>query len=129
MRRPDRDSSPVLPAGQVVRRTFLWRFEKPEDAAAVARVLEMLEEWQYEMNQWGAEEDPRSTIAREVESAGADLMLLAEYLRGLAENREGSGLSVEDWRLCDHAAGWAEEAGRLGSLMVERASPPPAPES
>lgn len=94
----------------------------------MARVLEMREEWQYEMNQWGADEDSRSTISREVESAGDDFLLLAEYLRGLAENREGSGLSVEDWRLCDQAAGWAEEADRLGRKIVESA-PPPEPAS
>ncbi|MDX1999109.1 MAG: hypothetical protein SF066_15435 [Thermoanaerobaculia bacterium] len=121
------DSSPV-PAitSTPARHRLLWRFKNPQDAAALVRVLEMLSELQDETFQWGPGDDEASLIRGELAAAGADLLAVVEHLREIAAHREGSGLVVEDWRLADKAAGWADELARVAAAILEATTEPTA---
>jgi hypothetical protein len=123
------DSSPVPPIAQPhARHRFLWRFKASQDAAAVVRVLELLDQWQNETFQWGPGDDEASLIRGELAAAGADLLAVVDHLREIAEHRVSSGLAVEDWRLADKAAGWAEELERIGRSIVAATTEPDAEE-
>jgi hypothetical protein len=120
MRRPDSDSSPAVPTrSPLALHRLLWRFKNPEDAAAVVRVLEMLSELQNETFQWGPEDNELTLITSETAAAGADLGTVVDHLREIADHREASGLDIEDWRLADKAAGWADELGRVAGEITE----------
>jgi hypothetical protein len=120
MRRPDSDSSPAVPIrSPFALHRLLWRFKNPEDAAAVVRVLEILSELQNETFQWGPEDNELTLMTSETAAAGADLGAVVDHLREIAEHREASGLDIEDWRLADKAARWADELGRVAAEIAE----------
>jgi hypothetical protein len=120
MRRPDSDSSPAVPlTPPFALHRLLWRFKNPQDAAAVVRVLEMLSELQNETFQWGPADNELTLITSETAAAGADLGAVVDHLREIADHREASGLDIEDWRLADKAARWADELGRVAAEIAE----------
>lgn len=115
----DRDDSNDLDENRhILRRTYAWRFQRPEDAAALNRLGEILQEWIYETNQFGPDDTP-DLIGAEMRAAGEDLVLLAEYLRAKARERFDSAVGEEDGRLCERAERWAEQAEALGRLIIE----------
>ncbi|MDX1997189.1 MAG: hypothetical protein SF066_05675 [Thermoanaerobaculia bacterium] len=121
------DSSPVAPiTPTLARHRLLWRFKDPRDAAAVVRVLEMLGELQNETFQWGPEDNELTLLTCETVAAGSDLRAVVDHLREIAEHREASGLDIEDWRLADKAAGWADELGRVAAEITEATTEPTA---
>jgi hypothetical protein len=123
MRRPDSDSSPAAPINPpFALHRLLWRFKNPQDAAAVVRVLEMLSELQNETFQWGPEDNDLTLLTCETAAAGADLRAVVDHLREVAEHREASGLDIEDWRLADRAAGWADQMERVAAEITEATS-------
>ncbi|MDX1996105.1 MAG: hypothetical protein SF066_00180 [Thermoanaerobaculia bacterium] len=127
MRRPDSDSSPdTLTNPPLALHRLLWRFKTPKDAAAVVRVLEMLSELQNETFQWGPEDNDLTLLTCETAAAGADLRAVVDHLREIAEHREASGLDIEDWRLADRAAGWADVLGRVAAEITEATTEPDA---
>lgn len=101
----------------ILRRTFVWRFQRPEDAATFNRLGEILQEWIYETNQFGPDEDV-PLISAELQAAGEDLMLLAEYLRAKAYERFDSGLAEDEARLCERAELWAQQAKALAETIL-----------
>ncbi|MDX1996643.1 MAG: hypothetical protein SF066_02900 [Thermoanaerobaculia bacterium] len=125
MRRPASDSSPAVQISPpFALHRLLWRFKNPQDAAAVVRVLEMVSELQNETFQWGPEDNDLTLLTCETAAAGADLRAVVDHLREIAEHREASGLDIEDWRLADKAAGWAEELGRIAAEIAEATTEP-----
>lgn len=100
--------------------------QEPQDAAAIVRVLEMIEEWQNENFQWGLEDNDLTLITSETAAAGADLLAVVDHLHEIADHREASGLDIEDWRLADKAAGWADELERIGAAISEATTEPDA---
>lgn len=109
------DSSPA--ASPFLRHTFTWRLQRPEDLAALTRVLGMIEEWAMETGQFGPD-DRHDTTAAAIEAVGRDALFLARYLEELARERFGSALTEEQARLCERAEGWAEQAQALGAAIL-----------
>jgi hypothetical protein len=111
------DSSPTPASISFLRQTFAWRLRRPEDLVALARVLEMIEEWAMETGQFGPE-DRRDTTAAAIEAAGRDVLFLACFLEEQARERFGSALTEKQTRLCERAEHWAVRVRELGAEIV-----------
>jgi|CXWL01.1.fsa_nt_gi hypothetical protein len=112
------DSSDFQDRDHFLRRTFSWRFERPEQLAALVQLGEIVEEWICETHQYGPDGD-REVKNEEFRAAGQDLLLIAAYLRNRAEERFACGFSEPIARRCDRAERWAEQAEALGRLILE----------
>lgn len=111
------DSSPLSAASPYLRQTFAWRLQRPEDLAALARVVAMIEEWAMETGQFGPE-DRHDTTGAALEAAGRDALFFAQFLEEQARERFGSALTEEQARQCERAEGWAEQARALGAAIL-----------
>jgi hypothetical protein len=112
------DSSDFEERDHFFRRTFAWRLERPEHLAALVQLGEMLQAWIFETSQYGPDGEC-NVMDGEFRSAGQDLLLIASYLRGKANERFESGLDEETTRRCERADRWAEQAEALGRLILE----------
>jgi hypothetical protein len=112
------DSSDFQDRDHFLRRTFCWRFERPELLAAVIQLGEMLQEWIDETHQYGPDGD-REVKDEEFRAAAEDLLLIAAYLRNRAEERFACGFAEPIARRCERAERWAELAEALGRQILE----------
>lgn len=113
------DSSPAPTPNPFLRQTFAWRFQQPEDLAALTRVLQRLEEWAMETGQFGPE-NRVDCLAAAIEAAGLDALFLAAFLEELARERFASALTEEQSRQCERAERWAEQMRGLGEAILGR---------
>jgi hypothetical protein len=114
------DSSEFQERDHFLRRTFAWRFRDPQDLAGVVRLGEILQNWLYELNQFGPNDhDGLDPMTEDFRAAGQDLRLIAAFIRSKAEERFVSGFSEATTRRCERADRWAEQAEALGRLMLE----------
>jgi hypothetical protein len=112
------DSSDFEERDHFLRRTFAWRFERPEQLAALVQLGEILQEWIYETNQRGPS-GACQLVNEEFRAAGQDLLMIAAYLRNRAHERFDSRYDEPIARRCERAERWAEQAEELGRLIVE----------
>jgi hypothetical protein len=110
------DCRPYRERDHILRRTFAWRFRQREDAEALTRLGEILQEWMYETNQFGPDEEAELPAA-DLAAAGADLLLVADFLEQIARERFDCGLGEDEVRRCERAEGWAEQARALGEII------------
>ena len=107
----------VAPPEQLAfRETFLWRFHRPDVAAACRLVGDALFDLMNEAGEWGPEGGSPTLTHSELRAAWADLANLAVYLEGVAAERRASDLGETSAFLAQKATGWA---GRLSQLVLD----------
>lgn len=100
------------PNQQALRETVLWRFHRPQVAAAWRLVGHALVDLLNEAGEWGPEDGTPLTYA-ELRAACADLDHLAGYLDQVARERRASDLGEVAASLATEAGGWGDRLGRL----------------
>lgn len=109
---------PFPDAQHLLRHTFTWRFENQEDAAALNRVAELLQDWTFESGQYGPDNE-LSLLHSQIRAAAEDLLLVGSYIREhIANERIGHSLPLDEFRLSEMGDSWALRAERLGRAML-----------
>ena len=148
--RPATSELPELPEDCGIRETLLWRFERPEDDAALRRLGGMLGDLVDETGQFGPlsrrhcgepETDdpdragrraatssgvgaPRSIPRETLRAVALDLFYSARSLSELAAGRFASELSPGDALLAEAAEAWSARTTLLAAGIVEALEAP-----
>lgn len=115
--RRDLQQSPSPPEQIAFRETFLWRFYRPEVAAAFRLAGDGLFDLMNEAGEWGAADGAPLTYG-ELRAACDDLGHLVAYLEEVAGEPHASELDEVAASLATDAGRWAERLARLVADML-----------
>ena len=124
----DRQAQHPSPAPSPIRTALLWRFQDPEDAAALRRVGTILDELLDTSEQHGSRDDDNQ-VRPAVRAVIQDLLADAANLAALAEQRAWDGdLSSEEFALAMRADAWADQVKALAASFLHELGEPAAGE-
>lgn len=136
----DLSELPDLPEDCGIRETLLWRFERPEDEAALRRLGSMLGDLLAATGQAGPETAggrPPGTTRQTVRAVALDLFYAARSLSEVADGATVAGSAPErsgagpdrggsDGLLVEASAAWSAHATLLAAGILEALEGPPS---